>query len=111
MNDIDEWGRDPAVRSMRKVFKGMEDAQREFFDRIGIHNYDPRIRSWREKALALFEKAFSRANNAGLIISENTASNIYLHCLAHVMGNQGMELAENFLPKPTGIEDILKEVL
>lgn len=97
MKNADEWGRDPAVRAMRKVFKGMENAQGELFSRMGIHRYDPRIRLWREKALALFEDAFSRANNNGLIVSENTSSNIYLQCLARVMKAQGMEIPDEEL--------------
>ncbi|MBN1625310.1 MAG: hypothetical protein JW944_02200 [Deltaproteobacteria bacterium] len=97
MNNADEWGRDPAVRAMRKIFKGMEDAQGEFFSRMGIHRYDPRIRLWREKALALFEDASSRANNNGSVIGENAASKIYLHCIARAMKSQGIEIPDEVL--------------
>jgi len=94
MENADEWGRDPAVRAMRKVFRGMEDAQGEFFSRMGIHRYDPRIRLWREKALVLFEGEISPANNSGLTVNEEIASNIYVKCLARVMKAQGMEIPD-----------------
>lgn len=104
MNYVDEWGRDPAVRAMRTVFKGMEDAQREFFDRMGIDRFDIRIRSWREKALDLYEKAFFQAHNSGKAINEKTASNIYLHCLARVMKGEGLEIPDDYLPDSISTE-------
>jgi hypothetical protein len=111
MSDIDEWGKDPAVRAMRKVFKEMEDAQGEFFSRMGIGNYDPRLRHWREKALALFEKAFSFANRSGMQINEKIASEIYLHCLAQIMRVEGVDILDDFLSGRLDIEAILKEAL
>lgn len=111
MTGVDEWGRDPAVRTMRKVFKAMEDSQRELFDSMGIYYYDPRIRLWREMALHLSEKAFSFTGREGFFMNENTASNMYLHCLAHVMTDQGIDVPGSYLPEPTGIEDVLKEIL
>lgn len=109
MSGVDEWGKDPAVRAMRKMFKSMEDSQGEFFSRLGINGYDPHIRFWREKALVLFEKTISRANRAGMSINEKTASDIYIHCLAHIMKAQGIVISETYLPEPIGIEGLLKE--
>jgi hypothetical protein len=111
MSGMDEWGKDPAVRAMRKVFKEMEDAQRTFLGCMGIESYDPRIRHWRETALVLFERAFSHANRVGMLINEKAASGIYLHCLARIMRSEGMVVQEAFLPDSTGIEEIFKEAL
>lgn len=109
MSSEDEWGKDPAVRAMRKVFREIEASQREFFKCMKIHKYDARIRVWREKALALFEKAFYRTDSTGLIINEKNASIIYLNCLAHVMMAQGIKIPETCLPEPTDDENFLQE--
>jgi len=111
MSGMDEWGRDPAVRAMRKVFKEMEYAQGVFFNHMGIENYDPRIRHWRETALVLFERAFSHANRSEMSINEKTASKIYLHCLARIMRSEGIGIKESFLPDSIDIDGILKEAL
>jgi hypothetical protein len=111
MSGADEWGKDPAVRAMRKVFREMEDAQGEFFSRMGIGDYDPRIRPWREKGLVLFERAFSYANRAGVLPNEKAASEIYLHCLARIMRSEGVSIHKEFLPGVIDIEEIFKEAL
>ena len=111
MAGTDEWGMDPTVSAMRKIFRAMDDSQREFFNRMEIHRYDPRIRPWREKALVLFEKAFSHAGRAGVSFNEDTASIIYLHCLAEVMRAQGIDVPYINLSDKAGVEDVLKEIL
>jgi hypothetical protein len=111
MSGVDEWGKDPAVRAMRNVFREMEDAQSEFFCRMGTGNYDPRVRHWREKALILFEKAFSYASRLGKQIDEKIASEIYIYCLARVMMAEGVDVQDDFLPGKKDIEKILMEVL
>jgi hypothetical protein len=102
---IDEWGKDPAVKTMRKIFRAVDDAQREFFDHLEISRYDPRIRPWRERALVLFEKTFFKARRAGVTVNEEVASNIYLNCLAKVMMAQGIEIPETYLPDPIFSEE------
>jgi hypothetical protein len=104
MSVIDEWGRDPAVRAMRKIFRAMDKSQREFFNNMGIDMYDGRIRAWREKALVLFEKTFSMAHRKGIQVNEEAASNIYLHCLAKVLREEGIEVPETYLPNQTSNE-------
>jgi hypothetical protein len=64
---MDEWGRDPSVQAMRKVFKGMEKSLEEILGKLDISPYDHRIRGWLEKALAKFEGAWGVANQMGII--------------------------------------------
>jgi len=42
MTGADEWGRDPTVRAMKKIFRAIDDAQREFFNLMEIDRYDHR---------------------------------------------------------------------
>jgi len=108
--DRDEWGKDPSVQIMRKVFKGMEKAQHELLKQLDILPYDLRIRRWRDRALALFERAWGIANRIGITIDEQAASAIYVHCLAKIMGSEGIRIPAGFLPDARYVESILKEV-
>ena len=108
MTDIDEWGKDPSVQIMRKVFKGMENAQHELLKRLDITPYDLRIRRWRDQALALFERACGVANRMGITIDEHTASVVYVHCLAKVMSADRINIPPGILPEAKSVERILK---
>lgn len=108
--DGDEWGKDPSVQFMRKVFKGMEKAQHDLLKRLDIIPYDPRIRRWRDQALALFERAWGVANQIGITMDEPTASLVYVHCLAKVMGAERVNIPAGILPEAKSVERILKEI-
>jgi hypothetical protein len=110
MTEMDEWGKDPSVQFMRKVFKEMENAQHELLKRLNITPYDPRIRRWREQALALFERAWGVANWMGIAMDENTASALYAHCLAKIMGAERINISAGILPEARSLERIFKEV-
>ena len=111
MNDMDTWDRDPSVRFMRKVFKNMETVQHELLKRLAISPYDPRIRRWREKTRALFEKAWGVANRNGISMDEAKASAVYCHCLAKVIDTEGYDIPEGIVPELKDIAWLFKEVL
>ena len=111
MNQIDEWGRDPSVRKMRKVFKAMEIAQTGLLQDLGINPYDLRIRSWREKALTLFERAWVTADRMGMIMDEGLASTIYVNGLAKIMDSEGIIIPAGQLNSGEEVEKIFKEIL
>jgi len=110
MANIDEWGKDPSVQIMRRVFKEMEKAQRELLKRLDIIPYDLRIRRWRDQALTLFERAWAVANRMGIMIDERTASLVYVHCLAKVMSADRINIPPGILPEAKSVERIFKEV-
>src|SRR4030042_7011841 len=110
MTDLDEWGKDPSVQMMRRVFKGMENAQHELLKRLNITPYDLRIRRWREQALALFEGAWAVANRMGITMDEHTASAVYVHCLAKIIVAERINIPSGILPEVKGVERIFKEV-
>jgi hypothetical protein len=110
MTEMDEWGKDPSVQFMRKVFKGMEKAQHELLKRLDIIPYDLRIRRWRDQALALFERAWGVANRMGITMDEHTASAVYVHCLAKVMGAERINIPADILLEAKSVERIFKEV-
>ena len=108
--DRDEWGKDPSVQLMRKVFKEMEKAQHELLKRLDIIPYDSRISRWREQALDLFERACGVANRMGITMDDHTASLVYVHCLAKVMSAERINIPPGILPEAKSVERIFKEV-
>ena len=110
MVNMDEWARDPSVMAMRKVFKAMETSLGEILKRLDIAPYDPRIRGWLEKALATFEKSWVVANQMGITMDEKIAPLVYIHCLATVIGSEGIDIPEDLLPEDKAAERLIHEV-
>ena len=92
MSQGDDWGHDPAVQMMRQVFREMEISQDDLLKHLGISPHNPGLRSWREKALALFERSWRKSTNRGLSQTVDNAATIYRHCLATAMAMDGIEI-------------------
>ena len=107
---MDDWGKDPAVQGLRRVFKGMERSLGEILGRLAISPYDPRIRGWLEKALAKFEQSWGLAHQMGISMNEEKAPAVYAHCLAKVMGTEGVEIPEGTLPEERQTQKLIDEV-
>jgi hypothetical protein len=110
MMDMDEWGRDPSVQAMRKVFKGMEKSLEEILWQLDIAPYDQRIRGWLEMALAKFEASWVVANQMGIIMDAKIAAVVYSHCLAKAIGSEGIEIPEGILPEEKDTARLIHEV-
>jgi hypothetical protein len=108
--DMDDWGKDPAVQGMRRVFKGMETSLAEILGRLAISPYDLRIRGWLEKALAKFEQSWGVAHQMGISMTAEKASAVYVHCLARVMRAQGVEIPAGLLPEERQTQKLINEV-
>ncbi len=95
----DEWGHDPSVKSMRRVFSFMEEAQQELLGRLNISFFDKRLRCIRKEALELFEQAWPLAVRKGMMTSEKDAAPFYVHCLARALRSAGIDVPSELLPK------------
>jgi hypothetical protein len=111
MSGADDWGRDPAVRMMRRVFEGMETAQETFLKRIGVSPMDARLKRWRKKALDCFERCWSKAARTGVDMNERRAAGLYVRCLAGAMGSEGMAIPSELLSPDEETKRIFKEAL
>ena len=109
MVDKDEWGQDPSVQAMRKVFSRMERDQNAFLYELQVSFFDERIRRWRDGALIIFEKMWGHASQRGIPVDEQRASDIYIFSLARVMNSDNMKISEEMLPKDRELEEIFKE--
>jgi len=105
----DEWGRDPSVRAMRRVFTAMEKEQKEFINNLGLSPFDPRMRRWRERALAAFETSWARSARIGVQLSETETGELYVLCLERMMAREGMEVPGEVLPRSEKLQKILRE--
>ena len=103
----DDWGKDPSVRAMRRVFAAMEKAQKEFLKNLGLSPFDPRMRRWRARALAAFDAAWARSARAGVELGESEAGTLYVHCLGKIMTREGMEVPAGILPQSGKFKEIL----
>ena len=107
---MDDWGRDPSVRAMRRIFKEMEKSKNEVLERLGISPFDLRIRAWLEKALAAFERSWRFADQMGVAMDDKKAASIYAHCFLKVIGTEGIEIPEGLVPEDRETETLLNEV-
>ena len=109
IQDMYDWGRDPSVKSMRKVFKEMEKTRAELLDLLQILPYDPRIRAWSEKSLLLFENTLRNTGQRGLAMDKKMAAALYINCLAGIIRTEGIEIPESFLPYETISQRLIDE--
>ncbi len=105
----DEWGNDPSVQSMRRVFSFMEEAQAQLLKDIHISPFDQNLRRGRQYALELFEQAWPLAIKKGVITSEKDAAPLYLHCLAQALKLARLEVPDELLPSDEKIIRFLKK--
>ncbi len=74
----DDWGHDPSVQSMRRIFAYMETAQKILLGRLNISPLDTRLRRWRAEAQVLFERIWPLASRGGVVVSEgDTALSLF----------------------------------
>ena len=111
MSSDDEWGHDPSVQIMRRLFKRMEVTQRELLKASNISPFDARLRRWREKALESFERAWAYAAKSGFELKEESAAALYSRCLAGAIIGEGTEAAVEMPPKDETIEMLLMKAL
>ncbi len=105
----DEWGQDPSIQSMRRVFSFMEEAQAQLLKDIHISPFDQNLRRGRQHALEIFEQAWPLAIKKGIITSERDAAPFYLHCLAQALKLARIEVPNELLPKDEKIIQFLQK--
>jgi hypothetical protein len=111
MVDTDNWGRDPSVQIMRRVFNRMEEVQGELLRHLCVDPFDTRLRKWRNNALQCFERAWVHAANRGIHLGEEKAAATYVHCLARTMVSEGISVPLEALPNDEDVQMLLEGVL
>jgi len=107
---MDEWGRDPSIKAMRRVFKAMERSLDNLLEQLNISPFDHRLRNWLEQALAKYELAWGEASRKGVCMDEKMAPVVYAHCLVRVIGSEEIKIPENLLAIEKDVERLIHEV-
>jgi hypothetical protein len=111
MTENDDWGRDPSVQRMRRLFRAMEEAQQSLLEGLHVSPFDARLRSWRERARMAFEAAYARGAQAGLPATEEEAADLYIRSFRKILVSDGIEVPEDIFPCKDPPEKLLKETL
>ena len=106
-----DWGADPQVRYLRMVFAAIESSQTQFLKDIDISPFDERLRRWRDAALKLFEKAWTLSARRSISSNKEEISNLYLHCLAHFLKLNRIDISQEALPESEDMARLIYEAL
>ena len=109
MSIRDEWGHDPSVQMMRRVFAGMETAQEELFRRLALSLFDNRLRHSRDQARSVFEQAWTLGARRGVIVKEEDIVSLYLYCLGRVLDLSGIAISGEVLPADEKIAALARD--
>ncbi len=107
----DQFGRDPQVQHLRRVFAQIEMKQDELLQRLGVSPSDYRLRRVREATLMSFEKAWMLASRSvDRAMGEEDIAVLYLYCLARILAGNRITVPAGVLPRDEKIESVVKEV-
>ncbi|MBP8625703.1 MAG: hypothetical protein KBE27_03945 [Syntrophorhabdaceae bacterium] len=109
--NTDEWGMDPQVRFLRRVFSQMELAQRELLQRLNMSPLDERLRRIRDGALKCFEKAWGLSVRWDMTMDEKDIVNLYIHALAHILERYRVEVPPHTLPNDEKARRLIQEAV
>ena len=88
----DEWGHNPQVRMMRRVFAAMENVQAEYLRSARLDPLDPGLRGVRDIALLVFERAWPIQAGRAEMTPEKEAGALYLSCLKYALRKTGLRV-------------------
>ena len=107
----DDWGLDPAIRRMRRVFSEMESAQGVLLGQLNITQFDKRLSPAREAAKSMFHRTWSLSLTKSLRMPDEQIACLYVHCLAQALRKVGVHVPSELLPDDESIRAVVKEAL
>jgi len=107
----DDFGHDPSVQRMRKIFSSMEKIQWDMLEKLKISTFDNRLRNIRKTALDLFGKSFQLAISKGMDLDEDASAGLYALCLVQSLKLTGILIPDNFLPENKQLEAVVMETI
>lgn len=109
MAESDQWGDDPNVRMMRRIFILMEESQKELLMALKISPFDPKLRRVRDRARNLFEQTWPIASQNGIVANESEVTLLYRYCLSHALKWSGVKVSGHRLSESDKIARFLQE--
>lgn len=111
ISNQDEWERDPSVQDLRQVFQKIEAAQEDLLAHMNISQFDSRLRPWRERTLALFERAWAMAIRQGLTLREAEVAILYTHCFVRALRLEGVNVPDGAVDQDDKIGRMFRQVI
>ena len=108
--DKDQFGHDPQVRFLRRAFAGMELAQGNLLEGLGISQFDERLSRIRTASLKLFEKVWMTYSRWGLSPDEKEMTDVYIHCFAHILSAYRISIPPGLINVNEKVINIIREV-
>jgi hypothetical protein len=105
----DTWGRDPSVRSMRRVFAAMEARQEQILRAAGISPLDGRLGQWRKTALHLFQQRWAESAHSGTCLTEEDVTDLFVHSLVTVLERHCITVPSDLLPANPEVGCLVEE--
>jgi hypothetical protein len=95
---------------MRNVFQAIEHAHQELLKRLDIAPYDQRLGKWREQTLALFERAWSVADQLDVTMDDQTAAALYCTLFVKVVEVSGIVIPADIFPPEGNVARLMQAV-
>jgi hypothetical protein len=108
---IDEWGHDPTVQQVRRLFALMENEQDALLKQLNLSSLDTRLHDSRKTALRMYESACSQAAAKRPAWDETTYAAVYINCLIRVLEKRGIQIPDDVLEAHQRHADVLREVM
>ena len=106
----DEWGRDPSVQRMRRIFSDLEKVQNSLLKEIKISLFDGRLRNIRARARDLFEKSYSLAASKGHPVDDRAMADLYRFSFLKSLRMADVGIPKEILPKDSAFAELVNEV-
>ncbi len=106
----DEWGRDPSVQRMRRIFSDFEKVQNSLLKKIKISLFDGRLRNIRTTARDLFDKSYSLAVSKGKPVDDRAMADLYRFSFLKSFRMAGVGIPKEILPKDMVFAELVNEV-
>ena len=110
MNEMrDEWGYDPTVQWVRRLFGLMEKEQRAMLESLKVPPFDMRLGRVRKIALSMYEDACNRAGGGGRDRDESTLAALYRSCFIRALQQQGVGIPDGVTAVPNDHADLVEK--
>jgi hypothetical protein len=87
----------------------MEAAQKKLLRWLNLSPLDSKLRRYRDKALAAFERSWAEAVRQRSVLSEDDLASLYAHCLARELSLDGVKVFGEALPQDEKITKYINE--
>jgi hypothetical protein len=86
----------------------VEAEQQRLLERLAIDRLDARLGQWRRMTLHLFEQYWASSVQHGLRLEESDVGDLYLRCMARVLGTRGIVVPADAMPANEKVERLME---